>query len=192
MGLFSRTPPPPLPDRADFEEALNGLNPKDRAQLFQGRIYRDLLSGALSSDLLSQTRILAVISAFVGEGFSSDQGPLFVTNENLLFYGCDGHRKVPLHLIYDMGLEPISEKVFIDYGNKQEWFSLAANKRDSRRAFVQRLEAAIEEAQKSAKPSSSSTPRSSADELEKFAKLRDRGVLSDEEFEAKKRQILGL
>ena len=30
------------------------------------------------------------------------------------------------------------------------------------------------------------------DELERLADLRDRGILSDEEFEAKKRQVLGL
>jgi len=30
------------------------------------------------------------------------------------------------------------------------------------------------------------------DELERLADLRDRGILSDEEFEAKKRQLLGL
>ena len=30
------------------------------------------------------------------------------------------------------------------------------------------------------------------DELERLAKLRDQGVISDEEFEAKKKQLLGL
>ncbi len=33
---------------------------------------------------------------------------------------------------------------------------------------------------------------SELDELEKLASLRDRGILNDEEFEAKKKQILGL
>jgi hypothetical protein len=33
---------------------------------------------------------------------------------------------------------------------------------------------------------------SAADELEKFAALRDRGILTDEEFQHKKRAILGL
>ncbi len=35
-------------------------------------------------------------------------------------------------------------------------------------------------------------PQSQADELAKLAALRDKGVLTDEEFSAKKRQILGL
>ena len=33
---------------------------------------------------------------------------------------------------------------------------------------------------------------SAADEIEKFASLRDRGLLTEEEFQAKKRQLLGL
>ena len=33
---------------------------------------------------------------------------------------------------------------------------------------------------------------SDADELKKFAELRDQGVISQDEFEAKKKQILGL
>ncbi|PNX46429.1 MAG: hypothetical protein BV457_04070 [Thermoplasmata archaeon M9B1D] len=30
------------------------------------------------------------------------------------------------------------------------------------------------------------------DELEKLARLRDKGIISEEEFEAKKKQLLGL
>ena len=33
---------------------------------------------------------------------------------------------------------------------------------------------------------------STSDELEKLAGLRDQGVITDEEFEAKKKQLLGL
>lgn len=32
----------------------------------------------------------------------------------------------------------------------------------------------------------------SADELQKFADLRDQGIITNDEFEAKKKQILGL
>ncbi len=38
----------------------------------------------------------------------------------------------------------------------------------------------------------SSKSHSNLDELEKLASLRDRKIISDEEFEAKKRQLLGL
>jgi hypothetical protein len=43
---------------------------------------------------------------------------------------------------------------------------------------------------KSESPAAAST--SNADELKKFAELRDAGILTDEEFNAKKKQILGL
>ena len=36
------------------------------------------------------------------------------------------------------------------------------------------------------------TSASSADELKKYAELKDQGVISEEEFQAKKKQILGL
>lgn len=34
--------------------------------------------------------------------------------------------------------------------------------------------------------------KSDADDLEKFAQLRDKGIISEEEFQAKKKQLLGL
>ena len=36
------------------------------------------------------------------------------------------------------------------------------------------------------------TQTSNMDELEKLARLRDKGIISEEEFEAKKKQLLGL
>lgn len=44
----------------------------------------------------------------------------------------------------------------------------------------------------SARSSSPAGGISAADEIEKLAALRDRGVLTDEEFSAKKRQLLGI
>ncbi len=43
-----------------------------------------------------------------------------------------------------------------------------------------------------AAPVASSSDSSYLDELEKLAQLRDEGVITDEEFEAKKKQLLGL
>jgi hypothetical protein len=44
----------------------------------------------------------------------------------------------------------------------------------------------------SSAPSSAEPEASYLDELERLAGLRDRGIISDEDFEAKKRQLLGL
>jgi hypothetical protein len=42
-------------------------------------------------------------------------------------------------------------------------------------------------------PAAAATPQESyLDELERLAGLRDRGIISDDDFEAKKRQLLGL
>ena len=40
--------------------------------------------------------------------------------------------------------------------------------------------------------SSKDEPFSSADELKKYAELKDQGIITEEEFQAKKKQILGL
>lgn len=40
--------------------------------------------------------------------------------------------------------------------------------------------------------SDSSHPRSNLDELEKLAELKEKGIITEEEFSAKKKQILGL
>ena len=43
-----------------------------------------------------------------------------------------------------------------------------------------------------ATPPPAPAPRSAAEEIEQFARLKNSGVISAEEFEAKKRQLLGL
>lgn len=43
-----------------------------------------------------------------------------------------------------------------------------------------------------AAPAPAGSPSSDLDQLQKLADLRDQGVLTDAEFEAKKKQILGL
>ena len=52
--------------------------------------------------------------------------------------------------------------------------------------------AAAPAASTAATPAASSSEPSYLDELEKLAQLRDEGVITDEEFEAKKKELLGL
>jgi Short C-terminal domain len=58
------------------------------------------------------------------------------------------------------------------------------------KALIEQYQQAMAQAQRA--PVVVQAPVSAADELEKLAALRDRGILSEEEFAAKKRQILGL
>ncbi len=43
-----------------------------------------------------------------------------------------------------------------------------------------------------AEPEGKGTPRSEIYDLEKLAELKEKGIISEEEFNAKKKQILGL
>lgn len=54
------------------------------------------------------------------------------------------------------------------------------------------FKAAVDEVLASARPSIPAQPGSDLDELRKVAALRDEGVITQEEFEAKKKQLLGL
>ena len=83
---------------------------------------------------------------------------------------------------------------------RQSYRTMARMER--RRSFVQsRLGtkedfSSREEPAEAAAPAPASAPAASepeyVGELERLAQLRDQGILSDEEFEAKKKQILGI
>lgn len=66
-------------------------------------------------------------------------------------------------------------------------YSIAVNEREAKN--MQRF---VAEHATGKLPKANPTGISTADELEKFAKLRDSGVITKQEFEAKKKQLLGL
>ena len=57
---------------------------------------------------------------------------------------------------------------------------------------AQQQEAAAAQQQQAAPPPAAAGEPDYMAELEQLAKLRDQGILSDEEFEAKKKQLLGI
>ena len=73
----------------------------------------------------------------------------------------------------------------------------AVSNRVSRRQ-AGRWEEQAQQQEAAAAPQQAAPPSAAADEpdymaeLEQLAKLRDQGILSDEEFEAKKKQLLGI
>lgn len=135
------------------------------------------------------------------------RGTLVLTSERLLYLGnggggitgSTGRIEIPLHQISMSGwgmtrrwaipilavtVEPNKEPV---YG-----FRLNGLKPDSREQFITTFETVVRDAERRrARGAEGATGPSTADELAKFAKLRDDGILSDEEFETKKAQLLG-
>ena len=80
---------------------------------------------------------------------------------------------------------------------RQTYRTMAGMER--RRSFVQSRLGMREDFGRQEQPAETSAPTAPAasepeyvGELERLADLRDRGILSDEEFEAKKQQILGI
>jgi Short C-terminal domain len=70
---------------------------------------------------------------------------------------------------------------------------------ERRRSFVQSRLGMREDFGRQSQPAETAAPTASAasepeyvGELERLSQLRDQGILSDEEFEAKKKQILGI
>lgn len=60
------------------------------------------------------------------------------------------------------------------------------------KAVVQEMAQCLNSHLLKGQPSAAAPPASGTDELEKLAELRDKGILTEEEFTAKKRQVLGL
>jgi hypothetical protein len=81
-------------------------------------------------------------------------------------------------------------------GARQTYRTMARMQR--RRSFVQSRLGAKEDFSSREEPAEAAAPAPAAPEpgyvgeLEQLAQLRDQGILSDEEFEAKKKQILGI
>lgn len=184
MGLFSRTPP--LPDRADLAEAVGRLHPKDAGNLATNKVYRRCLPGIPDSET-----ILAVIPVHVGDGPSEDLGPLVVSAQNLHFFGDrHGEHKIPLELIDVMALTH-GEQLVIDYGNEPVAYRLGLAQQESQAFFTERLRGAMDQAREATQTRAVVAPESEGDELEKFAKLRDLGAITGDEFDAKMAQVLG-
>src|SRR3712207_4579396 len=81
MGLFSRKPPPELPQRDDLQGALDGLDPKDADRI---RSKRHLAEACAQ---LPETRVLAVLDGVITEPHTTDDGLLCVSEEVVTYQG---------------------------------------------------------------------------------------------------------
>lgn len=192
--------------RDDLRESAERLNPADL------KTFLSLCDG-LEEELTSvpgdeQFHAVLPVSGRQQDEYDGPigRGILVLTSERLLYlgnggggiFGSTGRFEVPLHQISMSGwgmerrwaipilavaVEPNKEPVF--------GFRLNGLKSDSREFFLATFENVIREAERRrARGMEGVAAPSAADELAKFARLRDEGVISEEEFEAKKDQLL--
>ena len=190
MGLFSKTPPPVLPERPDLNDALGALGERDRTA-FTDNTDRlgEFLVKALDSPWIVEAQIVALIPANIARQVGSEErGPLILTPEHLVYYhrSLEGALNVPLRQVWN--LQEADQWISVDFGHGSGYnFGFGYNDKSSVELFKNQVRMAVSAAQ-----NGGTRTHSDADELEKLAALRDRGVLTEEEFQGKKAQILGL
>jgi hypothetical protein len=181
MGMFSRTTPA-LPHRADLDAALAGLHPNDAEKIRRSHHLADACG-----ELPSSATIVALLPAVIDS--PADRGLLCATAVELIFLGeRHGQIKLPLDSVYQVGLIHRGNTLMVAFGAKEAHFGVSFNKKESLAWFIDRLQAAVDEAKQGVSPAAAAP--SAADELAKFAALHAQGVLTDAEFAAKKAHLL--
>lgn len=134
------------------------------------------------------------------------EGERVVIRKKLLYGATKGEKSIPIAAISAVQFKPAGglNNGFIQfaYSGAKECTGgvFAATKDENSVVFTGRQEAAFAALRdevlrrQSAGQAQSAAPAtaSAADEIERFAALREKGLLTDEEFQAKKRQLLGL
>lgn len=99
MGLFSRTPPVPLPEREDVRRALKGMHPKDADRLRSKRHLAEALAAVPHT-----TSVRAILSAVITEPRTTDRGLLCVTPMAVTFDGeHSGRLDFPIAALREVG-----------------------------------------------------------------------------------------
>jgi hypothetical protein len=168
--------------RPDLRDCVDRIHPADH-QSFLGP-YR---SWGSDVEALPPTEPILAAAPVVSRG----RGMLVLTSERLFYGGQDGKAEIPLRELSVSRVETDSIgtlRIFTDEGgDRYHEFGMSPYKKETRGQFIQALTGAIREV---SKPVTTAQTGSAADELEKFAALRDKGVITEEEFEEKKRGLL--
>jgi hypothetical protein len=120
------------------------------------------------------------------------RGLLALTSKRLLFSGEFGRLEVPAHRLSMAGLgvdrHATTLQVAVAPNNDPvHEFGISTLQAATRNHFLNTLEVFVRETEGRG---SGDAPKSAADELAKFARLRDQGVMTEDEFAAKKAQLL--
>lgn len=179
--------------RPDIDALIGSLHPKEgRALLGDKRQLLEEFSEAVS--VCEPVLGVATVVPNVECGLPPGGGILGLTPRRLLFVSYNGHMVIPLHEVYGVngrrgGFNVPCLMLDIDHLGRRLAFFVGKHK-DAGADFFRVLEAAVSAAEPPAAAAVSAF--SPADEIAKLAALRDQGVITPVEFEAKKTQLLGL
>lgn len=208
MGFFknfkeSVNPTPMAIDdlRSDIQPLVRRLHESDQRKFLA---WCGAWGGALG-DIDADEAVRGVLPC-LGNGYERSDGPdgrgiLILTDERLMFMGQLGRLEIPLHQIGmsnwgisgDEGICRVpSFEVGVGPSNDPHHsFALSTMKRESWEPFIDTFETVIRDAERGRHAPAVAQPApSSADELAKFARLRDQGVISEAEFQQKKERLL--
>lgn len=171
--------------RPDLQRCVNALHAADAGKFLSW-------CGAWGSslnDAPDDESFLTVLPVLALKG----RGVLALSPRRLLFSGEFGRLEVPGHRLRmsEVGVDRHTTTLRVGVGPSNDpvhEFGISILKRESLDHFLRVWETFVREAENP--HARRESPVSTADELAKFSQLRDQGVITDAEFEAKKAQLL--
>lgn len=148
-----------------------------------------MLDFRTSGTLIDIGLILLVVSAFIAWMLSSDE----ITITNMRVYGKSHFGKrvdLPIDMISAVGTSML-KGLTVATSSGVIKFALLEN-RDELHEAISKLLLERQSQQRQSAVIQQDNPPSNADELIKFKELLDSGIITQEEFDAKKKQLLGL
>jgi Short C-terminal domain len=191
MGFFKGFRDYMSPPQADFESLRSDLqNCIDELDARDANRFLSWYSawGSPLADVPDAESFLAVAPIVALRG----RGLLVLTSKRLLFSGEFGQFEVPAHRLSMTGLgvdrHATTLQVAVAPNNDPVYeFGISTLQDATRSRFLNTLEVFVRETEGRG---NGEAPKSTADELAKFARLRDQGVITEDEFAAKKAQLL--
>jgi hypothetical protein len=168
----------------DLRDCVERIHPKDRNSFLGGF---NAWGPALK---LQDDEVCLAASPVVMDG----RGILILTDRRLFQADTDGYLELPLHelSIGRIGQNRIGTLIVQPaHDDRRFEFGLSPYKRETRDQFCSTLEDVVRRhEQERVAGSGDAGGQSPADELAKFAALHDQGVITEEEFERKKQELL--
>lgn len=152
----------------------------------------DLSKGTVKSDgALPYIMLIVPVFLFLGYWIYKDWSKIELTVSDKRVYGSAAFGKrvdLPLDSVSAVGTS-IFKGISISTASGAIKFYMMENRDEIHKEISKLL---VDRQNKPAATVTQEVSKSSADELEKFKDLLDKGVITEEEFEAKKKQLLGL